>query len=88
MSYGLNFWKENGKLSLDAQSIYERLSSGEYIDRVAMLPTAEISSAIEASFKDGWVQERATCWQHPERGAFEVALTDQLFRVDCYGMSG
>lgn len=88
MSYNLNFWKENGKLSLDAQSIYERLSGNKYIDGVAMLPKAEISAAVEESFNEGWEQESSTCWRHPERGAFEVSLTDQLFRVDCYGMSG
>jgi hypothetical protein len=87
MSYNLNFWKESEKVSLDAQSIYERLSDGEYIGGVATLPIAEIAFAVEATFNDGWIQESSTCWRHLERGAFEVTLTDQLFRVDCYDMS-
>jgi hypothetical protein len=86
VSYDLNFWKERPGVELDPQSVYERLSEGEIVDGLEVLPIERIVERIAAEFSQ-WERLGPYDWESPgQRGSFQVATTPQSFRVDCYGM--
>jgi hypothetical protein len=87
MSYDLSFWKQRTSVTLDPQSVYERLSNGEAVDGLEDLPVDQITARIAEEFSDGWDRLEPANWESGE-GAFQVSTTPQSFRVDCSGLEG
>ena len=88
MSYDLNFWKYKSGIYLDARTTYASLCDGENVDGLENLPIEKILSRLKVLFSDGWEQLDELNWEAVNRGAFQISTTSQMFRVDCYGMSG
>ncbi len=87
MSYDLNFWKQQPGLMLDPQGVYERLSEGEKVEGVEELPIDRIRARIAEAFVVGWERLDPDNWESSQ-GSFQVFMTPQSFRVDCYGLTG
>ena len=89
MSYDLNFWRyEHESAAHDHQAVYERLSGGEFVEGLREIPVAEILKKIAQVFTAlGWTSESANDWEG-EDGAFQIYVTPQFLRFDCYGMNG
>ena len=88
MSYELNFWKYKDGVYMDHQNVYEALSNGERIDGLEDIPIDKILKCVDESFtQPRWEKLDALNYQS-EKGKFQIYTTRQLFRVDCYGMSG
>lgn len=86
MGYDLNFWKQCPGIKLDPQKTYERLSEGESVEGLESLPTEQIIARVAEKFS-GWSRLDSINWDGPS-GGFQLYMTPQLFRVDCYGMTG
>jgi hypothetical protein len=87
MSYDLNFWRYKPGVSLDHQSVYDRLCDGVAIDGLEDLPIDQMARRVREVFSD-WQRLDEVTFEGGERGSFQLYLTPQLFRVDCYGMDG
>ena len=85
MARDLSFWKNERTLELGNEEIYARLSDGESIDGLADLPTDKILSEVKQVFKD-WTVSDDTYFEKDEE-SFELMLTKQFARFDCYSMS-
>ena len=83
MSYDMSFWKTKNTLTQTPKEIYLALSDGEELDGLCSLPIDEIRSAFEEEFKS-WKKDG----NFFEKGSqsFELTMTDQFVRVDCYGV--
>ena len=89
MSYDLNFWRyENESAANDHQSVYERLSDGEFVEGLREIPADAIIERIYKVFSAlGWANEDEETWESDD-GAFQIDITPQFLRFDCYGMDG
>ena len=89
MSYDLNFWKyEDESAANDHQAVYERLSGGEFVEGLREIPVDKIMDRITEVFSAlGWTTEDEETWEG-ENGAFQIDITPQYLRVDCYGIDG
>jgi hypothetical protein len=87
MSYDLNFWKyEDESAANDHQAIYERLSDGEFVEGLREIPVDEILEKITRVFSAaGWTKIDEESWEGGN-GAFQINITPQFLRFDCYGM--
>ena len=90
MSYDLNFWKYRSGVYLEHQSTYERLSNGEAVEGLEVLPIGDLIGALEREFsaRPGWERTDEESWESESSGSFQIFQTPQFLRVDCYGMSG
>lgn len=86
MSYDLNFWKYKPGVVLDHQRTYERLSDGQTVEGLEDLPVDRMLSRIGDVFGD-WAKLSPDTWEG-KKGLFQILVTEQFFRVDCYGMEG
>jgi hypothetical protein len=84
MARDLNFWKTSKKTE-DNNAVYIALSNEEYLEYIDELPKNEIQEDFDKTF-NGWEKLDDV---HYEKGkeAFELMITNQLVRVDCYGLS-
>ena len=89
MSYDLNFWRyEDESAANDHQAVYERLSDGEFVEGLREISVNEILDRIAKVFSAlGWTSEDEETWES-EDGAFQIDITPQFLRFDCYGMNG
>jgi hypothetical protein len=87
MSYDLNSWKQQPGLTIDPQSVYERLCEGERVEGLVELPIEAIVTLIAETFSDGWERLDPQSWES-SHGAFQISTTPQSFRVDCHGLTG
>ncbi len=87
MSYDLDFWKYQTGVTLDDQTVYDRLSHGENIEGFENLPIQSIITRINEEFAD-WEKQDELNFDSCDRGSFQLYTTRQFFRVDCYGMEG
>jgi hypothetical protein len=89
MSYDLNFWQyEDESAAADHQAVYERLSDGEFVEGLGEIPVDEILGRITEVFSAiGWTTDDEETWEG-ESGAFQIDITPQFLRFDCYGMDG
>lgn len=83
MSYDMSFWKTKRTLTLTPKEIYLALSDGEVVDGLCYLPIDEIRNAFESQFKS-WRQDGN--FFESGNQSFELMMTDQFVRVDCYGV--
>lgn len=65
--------------------IYEKLSNAEYVEEVAELPVDLVKAEIEKVYS-GWEKEDENNYTLDSE-AFELMLTNQFVRIDCYGMT-
>ncbi|MGB8455898.1 MAG: hypothetical protein WCD89_26735 [Anaerocolumna sp.] len=86
MSYDLGFWNYKNGVYKDNQETYMQLSNKEYVAGIADLPIDEILEHIADEFKD-WERCGQYDFESDDRGAFQVMVTKQFVRIDCYGMS-
>jgi hypothetical protein len=86
MRYDLNFWKyEKESSSNNHQAIYERLSNGEFVEGLKIIPIEDILKKINEVFSAlGWIPLDEETWES-ESGAFQIYTTPQFFRIDYYG---
>jgi hypothetical protein len=89
MSYDLNFWRyEDETAAYDHQAVYERLSNGEFVEALREIPADAIIGRISEVFAaPDWATEDEETWESND-GAFQVYITPQLLRFDCYGTNG
>ena len=86
MGYDLNFWKYQPGKVLDHLETYQKLSDGKEVDGLEELPIEKITERVKQVFAT-WEQLDWQTWQSAN-GSFQIYVTPQLFRVDCYGMNG
>jgi hypothetical protein len=87
MSYDLNFWKYKHGIVLEHQSVYERLSDGEYVEGLEVLPIDQLIASIEKVFSKSWKKVDDLSWESSQ-GSFQLFTTEQFLRIDCYGLAG
>ena len=85
MSRDLSFWKGNANWEVDNKFIYTALSNGEYLPYIEEIPAYQIQMDFNEVFKD-WTNDNNTFYEKEEE-AFQLMLTNQFVRVDCYGMT-
>jgi len=85
MARDLSFWKTDNKTNMDNNSIYAALSDEVYLDNVAEIPMEQIQNDFNAVFKD-WENSNNKFYEKGDE-AFELMLTKQFARTDCYGMT-
>lgn len=85
MGRDLSFWKSTEKYKCTNEEIYRKLSDGEYVEGLETLPTEEIMKKFINEFKV-WERLSPTCFEKGN-SCFEIMITKQFVRVDCYSMS-
>lgn len=85
MARDLSFWKYNKDGTFNHNEIYRKLSDEESVECVEMLPSDEIRKLINLKFAS-WNRLDDNHFELNGE-AFEIMLTDQFARFDCYGMS-
>jgi hypothetical protein len=96
MSYCLCFWKYKSEIALnDHEAVDACLSNGEHVDGIDSIFVEKILEEINTKFTSlGWMQPEGEStglfWENidKDKGVFQIYITTQLFRVDCYGMHG
>lgn len=89
MSYDLDFWRYKLGVVLDHQYVYERLSNSEYVEGLESLPIESMLARVKEVFSEGWTKIDDLTWESKlGTGSFQLFSTDQLLRVDCYGVAG
>lgn len=85
MARDLSFWKYEGKNAYVHSEVYARLSDGETIPGIEILPIEEIHVLLDAAFSSWDKSER---WHYEQNGQMiEVFATEQFVRFDCYCVS-
>lgn len=85
MSRDLSFWRTNKNLDKNNREIYTILSAKEYLLGVEELPLAKILLDINKVFSD-W-ENHDNQYYEKNNESFQLMLTNQFVRVDCYGMT-
>jgi len=89
MGYDLNFWKQKPSAKFDPQTVYEKLCDGGRVPGLEELPIEQIMARFKEVFAKRWTQLDPLNWERKRgSGAFQVFISSQFFRVDCYGMKG
>lgn len=85
MARDLSFWKYEGKNAYVHSEVYARLSDGETIPGIEILPIEEIRVLLDATFSS-W--NKLDEWHYEQDGQMiEVFTTEQFVRFDCYCVS-
>lgn len=90
MSYDIDFWKYKAGVPHDNGKVYEKVCcNGEVLEELEELPINEILKKIESAFSD-WTKLDEYNYENEKegRGAFEISVTSQTVRFDCYNMQG
>jgi hypothetical protein len=87
MSYDLSFWRCISGSELDHEQVYQQLCNGVAVDGLERLPIEALLERVDDVFAN-WEKLDNVTFDGGERGSFQLFTTPQLFRVDCYGMSG
>ena len=85
MSRDLSFWRYVVRHE-DHYDVYQRLSDGEMVEGVAMLPIKHIRSTLYAAFSD-WKRLDDDHLDLNGRELIEIFTTEQFVRFDCYDVS-
>ncbi len=86
MSYDLGFWKYKNGVYHDNQEIYTQLNNEEYVSGIEEIPIEEILAYIANVFF-AWERVGPTDFESENAGAFQIMLTKQFVRIDCYEMA-
>ena len=85
MNKDLSFWKTNTNIEIDNNAVYIALSDKKYLDYIDEIPMYEIQEDFNQIFKD-WKNDNDTYYEK-DKEAFQLMITKQFVRVDCYGMT-
>lgn len=85
MSLDLSFWKYEVQRN-DHSEVYAKLSDGEAVDGVSVLPIDEIKEKLFETF-GGWNRLDDTHLDLNGSQMIEIFTTNQFVRFDCYGVS-
>ncbi len=84
MSRDLSFWKTKRTAEMGNSEIYLKLSNEEYLDFVDEIPEERIIGDFKRVFSD-WYEDNFYFEKGDE--AFDLMVTPQFVRTDCYGMT-
>lgn len=85
MSRDLSFWKNKTSYSDSNECVYARLSDGELLDYLEEIPMEKIIHDFDVEFSS-WKSEDERYFEKGDE-AFELMITNQFVRVDCYSVS-
>jgi hypothetical protein len=85
VSYDLNFWRYQPGVVLDHQEVYDRLCDGNVVDGLLELPAERMLARVVVEFSD-WDRLDDLMFDGGDKGGFQLYITPQLLRVDCYGL--
>lgn len=85
MARDLSFWRNTENLELENKEIYSLLSDGKIVKGIENLPTDKILSDIKQVFSD-WLNNNDIYFESGDE-TFEIMITEQFVRFDCYSMS-
>lgn len=85
MSRDLSFWKNKTSYSDSHACVYARLSDGEFLDYLEEIPMEKIIHDFDVEFSS-WKSKDEGYFEKGDE-AFELMITNQFVRVDCYSVS-
>ena len=86
--YELIFWSYLDQVYLNHHEVYEKLCDGEMVDGLENLATGVIINRIENVFST-WEKLDKDSWKNSHgAGAFQIKITQQSVKIDCYGTDG
>lgn len=86
MSVDLNFWRNQGGLSLDNEMVYQKACCGhEQVEGLEPLPIDAILEETAAAFPE-WTSTDPLSYEREGHGSFHISTTAQTVRFDCYSM--
>lgn len=86
--YELLFWQYYEDVYLNHHEVYEKLCDKEVIEGLENLPTEVILNRISNVFST-WENLPDNSWKSKDdSGAFQLQITSQSVKVDCYGTNG
>lgn len=85
MSRDLSFWKNKNAYSDSHEYVYAKLTEGEFLDYLEEIPVEEIINDFNREFSS-WKSEDEKYYENGDE-AFELMVTKQFVRVDCYSVS-
>lgn len=85
MSRDLSFWKISKAMQVDNSEVYQELTNGKYLNYVDEIPVIQVLENFKKEFKEWKIQESLYFEKGDE--AFQLMMTNQFVRVDCYGMT-
>ena len=86
--YELVFWKYSEGIYLNHHLVYEAIAEGQMIDGLEDIPVTIIVNRLQNKFFH-WDKVDENSWQNPDGGgAFQIKLTKQSVKIDCYGTQG
>lgn len=87
MSRDLSFWKakEKAEVCIENKKIYKALSEGQFLAYINEIPIGIILGELKKTFKE-WKNYNNVFFEKDDE-FFELMLTRQFVRVDCYGMT-
>lgn len=86
MSIDLNFWKYRDGVYLDNGMVYQKACcDNENVEGLEILPTEEILKETAAAFPE-WTSSDPFHYEGKEHGSFQIQVTPQTVRFDCYSM--
>jgi hypothetical protein len=87
MSYELVFWRYKPGVNPDHLRVYNSLCDGAAVDELEQLHTERMVDRVGVVFSD-WQKLDDLTFDGGDRGGFQLSITPQSIRVDCYGMEG
>lgn len=85
MSRDLSFWRNKGTANMSDNEIYNNLSNENTLDFIDEIPVEQIMDDFKLEFKDWDIEDNRDFEKGQE--SFQLMLTQQFVRVDCYGVS-
>lgn len=87
MSMDLNFWKYKENTVHDHEKVYQTACcDGELMEELETLSVDQILKKISVIFSDWTIQDSGKDFEKEGHGAFQIFITPQIVRFDCYGM--
>lgn len=85
MARDLSFWKVKENTQEENSQIYKMLSEGKYLDYIEKLPSEQILQDFKVAFKEWEMTD--DFWFENGDEKFQLFLTEQFVRTDCYSMA-
>ena len=86
--YELVFWKYVEGVYLNNHLVYEALLNNQVVIGLEEIPVSIILNRIQNVFSD-WDKIDENSWNNTKgSGAFQIKVTNQSIKIDCYGTQG
>lgn len=87
MSIELNFWRYKENTVHNDEEVYQAACcNGKYLRELEILPVDKILQKIADTFSDWIILENGQIFENKKQGAFQISMTSQIIRFDCYDM--